>query len=100
MKAREFKDLVFEQFAKITQAFSAPKRLQIIDVLAQGERDVDSLSQQVSMTIANTSRHLQILKHCDLVDTRREGKMIYYCVNKKIMHDGIVEFFEKFEMEF
>jgi rhodanese-related sulfurtransferase len=78
MKIREFKDLVFEQFAKIAQAFSAPKRLEIIDVLAQGERDVDSLSQQVSMTIANTSRHLQILKQSRLVESRREGVRIFY----------------------
>jgi len=78
MEGREFKDLVFEQFAKIAQAFSAPKRLEIIDVLAQGERDVDSLSQQVSMTIANTSRHLQILKQTRLVESRRDGVRIYY----------------------
>ena len=70
--------MVFEQFAKTAQAFSAPKRLEIIDVLAQGERDVDSLSQQVSMTIANTSRHLQILKQARLVESRREGVRIFY----------------------
>lgn len=78
MKSREFKDLIFEQLAKMVQAFSASKRLEIIDVLAQGERDVDSLSQQVSMTIANTSRHLQILKQTRLVESRREGVRIYY----------------------
>ena len=61
----EFKDLIFEQFAIIARTFSAPKRLEIIDVLAQGERDVDSLSQQVFMSVANTSRHLQILKQAD-----------------------------------
>ena len=78
MQSREFKDLIFEQFAKIAQAFSAPKRLEIIDILAQGERDVDSLSRQVSMTIANTSRHLQILKQARLVESRREGVRIFY----------------------
>lgn len=78
MNGREFKDLVFEQFAKIAQAFSAPKRLEIIDVLAQGERDVDSLSQQVAMTVANTSRHLQILKQARLVESHREGVRIIY----------------------
>ena len=78
MQGREFKDLIFEQFAKVAQAFSAPKRLEIIDILAQGERDVDSLSRQVSMTIANTSRHLQILKQTRLVESRREGVRIFY----------------------
>lgn len=78
MNGREFKDMVFEQFAKIAQSFSAPKRLEIIEILSQGERDVDSLSKQVSMTIANTSRHLQILKNARLVETRREGVRIFY----------------------
>lgn len=78
MKPREFKDLVYEQFAKMAQAFAAPKRLEIIDVLAQGERDVESLSKQVAMTVANTSRHLQILKQTRLVQSRREGVRIFY----------------------
>lgn len=78
MTGREFKDVVFEQFAKIAHAFSSPKRLEIIDILAQGERDVDSLSRQVNMTIANTSRHLQALKNVRLVETRREGVQIFY----------------------
>lgn len=78
MTDREFKDLVFEQFAKITNAFSSPKRLEIIDILSQAERDVDSLSRQVSMTIANTSRHLQILKNARIVTSRRDGVKIIY----------------------
>ena len=78
MTGREFKDIVFEQFAKIAQAFSSPKRLEIIDILAQGERDVDSLSQQVNMTIANTSRHLQALKNARLVENRRAGVQVFY----------------------
>jgi len=78
MESREFKDMVFEQIARIAQAFSASKRLEIIDILAQGERDVDSLAKQVCMTIANTSRHLQVLKQTRLVETRREGVRIFY----------------------
>ncbi len=88
MKGREFKDLVFEQFAKIAQAFSAPKRLEIIELLSQGERDVDSLSQQVSMTVANTSRHLQILKSTRLVETRREGVRIFYRIADEDVVNG------------
>lgn len=78
MTGREFKDSVFEQFAKIAQAFSSPKRLEIIDILAQGERDVVSLSKEVQMTIANTSRHLQSLKNARLVEGRRAGVQIFY----------------------
>lgn len=86
MTGREFKDLVFDQFAKIAGAFSSPKRLELIDVLAQGEREVGSLSQQVGMTVANTSRHLQILKSARLVKTRREGVRIFY----RLADDGVV----------
>lgn len=78
MKGREFKDLIFEQFAKIANAFASPKRLEIIDILAQGERDVESLARYTNMTVANTSRHLQILKNARLVEIRREGVRIYY----------------------
>jgi rhodanese-related sulfurtransferase len=80
MKGREFKDRVFEQIASITNAFSSPKRLEIIDILAQGERDVESLARQVVMTIANTSRHLQVLKNVGLVETRREGVRKFYAL--------------------
>lgn len=78
MKGREFKDLVFEQFARIAYCFAAPKRLEIIDILAQGERDVESLAREGAMTIANASRHLQILKTARLVASRREGVRIIY----------------------
>lgn len=78
MTGRDFKDQVFESFARIAHAFSASKRLEIIDVLAQGERDVDSLSRQTAATNANTSRHLQILKQARLVESRRDGVRILY----------------------
>ncbi len=78
MKSREFKDLIFLQFANVATAFSSPKRLEIIDILLQGEKDVETLSKQISASIANTSRHLQILKNSRLVDNRREGVRIYY----------------------
>ncbi len=81
MKSREFKDLIFQQFANIATAFSSPKRLEIIDLLIQGEKDVDTLTKQISANFANTSRHLQILKNARLVDTRREGVRIFYRIS-------------------
>ncbi len=78
MKSREFKDLIFQQFANIASAFSSPKRLEIIDILLQGEKDVETLSKQISATFANTSRHLQILKNTRLVESRRNGVRMYY----------------------
>jgi len=81
MKSREFKDLIFEQFANIATAFASPKRLEIIDILLQGEKDVETLSKQISATFANTSRHLQILKNARLVESRRDGVRIYYRIS-------------------
>ncbi len=81
MKSREFKDLIFQQFANVATAFSSPKRLEIIDILLQGEKDVETLSKQISATFANTSRHLQILKNVRMVESRREGIRIYYSIS-------------------
>jgi rhodanese-related sulfurtransferase len=78
MKGKEFKDFVFQEVAVIAQAFSSPKRLEIIDVLAQGERSVETLAHEVSMTIANTSRHLQVLKNAGIVRSRKEGVSVIY----------------------
>jgi rhodanese-related sulfurtransferase len=62
----------------IAQGFGSPKRLEIIDVLIQGERDVDTLSKEVNMSIANTSKHLQVLKNARLVESRKEGVRVLY----------------------
>lgn len=78
MESREFKDLIFQQFANIGSAFSSPKRLEIIDLLAQNEKDVETLAKGVSISVANASRHLQLLKNAKFVETRREGVHIYY----------------------
>ena len=78
MTGREFKDITFQQFAKIANAFSSPKRLEVIDILSQGERDVDTLAKETNMNFANTSRHLQILKHSKLITARKEGVRVVY----------------------
>jgi rhodanese-related sulfurtransferase len=78
MNGRAFKDAVYEQFALVAQAFSSPKRIEIIDVLAQGERSVESLAQETGLTVANTSRHLQVLKGANLVAARKRGLQSLY----------------------
>jgi rhodanese-related sulfurtransferase len=77
-KHREFKDLVFEQFARIGKALANPHRLEILDLLSQGERTVEDLAREAGMPVANTSRHLQELKAARLVEVRREGLYGYY----------------------
>ena len=86
MKGREFKDAVFEQFSRIAAAFASPKRIEIIDVLAQGERNVDTLARETGLSTANTSRHLGILKAAGLVTSRKHGlKVVYRIADAKVI---------------
>lgn len=75
---RRFKELLYEQFARIGKAVANPHRLELLDVLAQGERTVEALAQETQMSIANASQHLQTLRISRLVETRRAGVSIYY----------------------
>ena len=87
--------------AVLFKALSDQTRQEILELLHKQEMNVSEICEAFErMSQPTISHHLQILKHCDLVDTRREGKMIYYAVNRKILHDGVVEFFESFEIEF
>lgn len=78
VEKRRFKGLLYEQFARIGKACANPHRLELLDVLAQGERTVEALAEETQMSIANTSQHLQILRTSRLVETRRAGVSIYY----------------------
>ena len=75
---REFKDQLFEQFARIGKALASPKRLEILDLLAQGERTVEEIARETAMPVANASQHLQVLKGVWMVESRREGLYAYY----------------------
>ena len=86
MTGREFKDLTFQHLAKVINAFASPKRLEIIDILSQGEKDVDSLSRETNMAFANTSRHLQVLKQSGIVQSRKEGvRVVYYLAADEVI---------------
>jgi rhodanese-related sulfurtransferase len=75
---REFKDRLFEQFARIGKALASPKRLEILDLLAQGERTVEEIARETAMPIASASQHLQTLKGARMVESRREGLYARY----------------------
>ena len=75
---RSFKEELYEQFARIGKALASPRRLELIDLLAQSERGVQELAAESEMSVANTSRHLQILRDERLVRTRKEGTYVYY----------------------
>ncbi len=75
---REFKDRLFEQFARVGKALASPKRLEIVDLLAQGERPVEEIARETAMSVASASQHLQALKAARMVEARREGLYIHY----------------------
>ncbi len=78
MEKREFKDRLYEQFARIGQALASPRRLELLDLLAQGERSVEELAAESSLSVANASQHLRALYQAELVATRREGNRVLY----------------------
>ena len=75
---RAFKNQLYEQFARIGKALSNAHRLELLEVLAQGEHSVEAVARETDMPIANASQHLQVLRAAQLVDVRREGVYIYY----------------------
>lgn len=78
MKKREFKDNVYGELARITKSMANPHRLEIIELLAQGESSVEQIAEQTNLPVANASQHLQVLKQAQLVDINRQGNFIYY----------------------
>src|SRR5215831_8952565 len=75
---REFKDRLYAQFARIGKAVGSPHRIEMLELLAQGERTVHSLATEVGLSIANASQHLQLLRQSALVETRKDGLHVYY----------------------
>jgi rhodanese-related sulfurtransferase/DNA-binding transcriptional ArsR family regulator len=88
MRGRELKDAVFEHLARIGAAFSSPKRIEIVDLLAQGERHVEAIAGQTGLSVANTSRHLQVLKGAHLVASRKEGLQVFYRIADPMVLTG------------
>ncbi|MGE0496774.1 MAG: ArsR/SmtB family transcription factor [Ramlibacter sp.] len=78
MEKRRIKDLLYEQVARMGKALASPKRLELIEVLAQGEKTVEALSAELSIDIKLASAHLKALRGARLVDSRREGKYVLY----------------------
>jgi rhodanese-related sulfurtransferase/DNA-binding transcriptional ArsR family regulator len=75
---RGTKDAVFEQFTRVAKALSNPKRLVLVDLLAQGERSVERLAEASGQNLTTCSAHLQALRQARLVTTRRDGTKIFY----------------------
>jgi rhodanese-related sulfurtransferase/DNA-binding transcriptional ArsR family regulator len=84
---REFKDRLYGQFARIGKALSSPHRLEILELLAQGERTVESLATEVGLSLANTSQHLQALRQAALVESRKDGLFVSYRLSDPTIFD-------------
>src|SRR6266850_2364965 len=73
MPDRAVKMELFDQFARVAQAMGSGRRVEIVDVLCNGDRTVEELARQVGFSTANTSQHLQVLKEAGLVAATRDG---------------------------
>ena len=75
---RGFKDRLYGQLARLGKALASPHRLEILELLAQGERTVDSLASEMRLSLANTSQHLQTLRQAALLESRKDGLFVHY----------------------
>ncbi|HKH90180.1 MAG TPA: metalloregulator ArsR/SmtB family transcription factor [Gemmatimonadaceae bacterium] len=85
---RAFKDPLYAQFARIGHAAASPKRIELLDLLAQGEKTVETLAEQAATPLKNTSAHLRVLREARLVETRREGTYVLY----RLADDDVLRF--------
>jgi rhodanese-related sulfurtransferase len=86
---RRFKDAIYEQLARVGKAVSAPKRLELLDLLCQGPRTVEGLAEQAAISVANASQHLQVLRAARLVDAEKKGLYVEY----RLADDEVCRFF-------
>jgi rhodanese-related sulfurtransferase len=88
MNNRAIKDALYSQVARIGKAVASPKRLELIEVLCQGEKSVEQLAIATDISIKLASAHLKALRQAHLVDTRRDGKNIHY----RLVSDDVADF--------
>jgi rhodanese-related sulfurtransferase/DNA-binding transcriptional ArsR family regulator len=78
MADRAAKTALFDEFARVGKALASGRRMELLDVLANGERTVEVLAGEGGLSVANASQHLQVLRRAGLVATRREGTSVHY----------------------
>lgn len=91
----EVKDHLYEQVARIGKALASPKRLELIELLCQGEKSVETLATQARITMKLASAHLRELRLAQLVETRRDGKYVQY----RLAGTGVAELWVKLRSE-
>ena len=78
MSHRPFKQRLYSQFARVGNALASDRRLELLDLLAQGPRHVEALAAETEMPVANVSQHLQVLRNAHLVEPERRGTRVVY----------------------
>jgi rhodanese-related sulfurtransferase len=78
MGQRAFREQMYAQFARLGKALASSARLELLDLLAQGERPVEALALEAALSVANASAHLRVLHQARLVERRKEGLRVYY----------------------
>lgn len=78
MNKREFKDAMYDGLSKLLKALANPYRLEIIEMLSQGEKSVEGVVKSTSLSVANASQHLQVLKNNNIAKSRKDGHYVYY----------------------
>lgn len=89
MDAHDRRNRLFDELAVVGKAFGSPKRLELVELLAQGERTVEGLARAAGMGMTTVSAHLQVLKLANLVSTRREGTKVFY----RLAGDDVAELY-------
>jgi rhodanese-related sulfurtransferase/DNA-binding transcriptional ArsR family regulator len=84
---RAFKDRLYGEFARVGKAVANPYRLEILELLAQSERTVESLAAELGVSVANASQHLQALRLGGLVERRKKGLYVHY----RLTHPSVYE---------
>lgn len=87
MSNRQIKDVLYAQVARIGKAVSSPKRLELIELLCQGEKPVERLAEEAGMSVKLTSAHLKELRIAQLVEARRDGKNMFYRLTSHAVAD-------------
>ena len=88
MDKRQIKDVLYGQVARIGKAVCSPKRLELIEILCQGEKSVDQLATEAEISVKLASAHLKELRLARLVDTRRDGKNVFY----RLVDESVADF--------
>lgn len=93
MSHRDLKDPLYAQFARIGHAVASPVRVEMLDLLSQGEKTVETLAEETATTVKNASAHLKVLRNARLVETRRQGTWVHY----RLADDGVARFIRELQ---